>query len=90
MITSIATLVFGLASIGSCPGQTSVDTPSKVLFKVGTEVSLAFAWDLSSETSADGDPALFTLTEDSAVDGFVVAGAGANATAEVTNVRRSE
>jgi hypothetical protein len=60
-----------------------------VLLKEGTEVSLAFAQDLSSKTAGEGDAVLFTLTEDLAVDGLVVARAGAKATGEVTNARRA-
>jgi hypothetical protein len=82
----------------SAPAATPAPTPStsatpdasgKYMLRDGTDVNLAFAQDLSSKTSSEGDPVVFTLTDDLKVGDVVVAKAGAKAFGEITVAEKS-
>lgn len=78
-------------SVASVPAGTAAgpDTSGKYMLREGEDVSLAFAQDLSSKTSSEGDPITFTLVDDLKVGGIVVAKAGAKAVGEVTKAEKS-
>ncbi len=65
------------------------DSSGKYMLRDGTDVDLAFAQDLSSKTSSEGDPVVFTLVDDLKVGNVVVAKAGAKAFGEVTVAEKS-
>lgn len=71
-------------------GQTVSPAPAtKLVLKEGTDVKLKFADDLSSKTANEGDPVTLILDEDLKVGDVVVAKAGAKATGEITNAKKS-
>jgi len=61
----------------------------KFLLKEGTDVRLKFAQELSSKTSAEGDPVNFIVDEDIKVGDVVVIKAGTKAVGTVTNAKRA-
>ena len=65
------------------------DASGKYMLREGEDVNLAFAQDLSSKTSSEGDPIMFTLVDDIKVGGVVVVKAGTKATGEVTKAEKS-
>jgi hypothetical protein len=69
------------------PAASTVPTP--LVLPEGVDVHLKFAQDLSSKTSADGDPVVFVLDQDLTVGTVVVAKAGCRAFGEVTNAKKS-
>ncbi|HEX9199317.1 MAG TPA: hypothetical protein VF865_07150 [Acidobacteriaceae bacterium] len=69
--------------------STGPDASGKYMLRDGTDVSLAFAQDLSSKTSSEGDPVVLTLTDDLKVGDVVVAKAGSKAFGEVTKAEKS-
>jgi hypothetical protein len=64
--------------------------PATYMLAEGSDVYLAFDQDLSSKTSAVGDPVALILTEDIKVGNVVVAKSGAKALGEITNAEKSE
>jgi hypothetical protein len=68
---------------------TAPDAFGKYMLRDGTDVNLAFAQDLSSKTSSEGDPVVLTLTDDLKVGDVVVAKAGCKAFGEITVAERS-
>lgn len=95
MLNNRQLLTAGIAlSLGACLGfaqdrsytRTAI---GKLLVPEGTELTLAFAQDLSSKTAAEGDTVNFSLAEDLTVDGVIVARAGAKAIGEVTNAKKA-
>lgn len=73
----------------STPSTAIADASGKYMLRDGTDVYLQFAQDLSSKTSSEGDPVVFTLTDDLKVGDVVVAKAGAKAVGEVTVAEKS-
>ena len=71
------------------PSTAIADASGKYMLRDGTDVYLQFAQDLSSKTSSEGDPVMFTLTDDLKVGDVVVAKAGAKAVGEVTVAQKS-
>ncbi len=59
------------------------------MLRDGDDVLLKFAQDISSKTAAEGDPVMFTLTDDLKVNGVVVAKEGSKAVGEVTHAEHS-
>jgi hypothetical protein len=86
-ITLALGLPYGLANSQSIQGPTN--EAGGALLREGTELPLTFAQDLSSKTAAEGDPVMLTLAQDLAINGVVIARAGAKATGEVTNARKA-
>jgi len=72
------------------PMPVPAPAPATYLLTEGSDVYLAFDQDLSSKTSAAGDPVALVLTEDIKVGNVVVARAGAKALGEITNAEKSE
>ena len=64
-------------------------SPDKLLLREGIDVPLKFADDLSSKTSAEGDPVALTLSEDIKVGEIIVAKEGCTALGEITNAKTS-
>jgi hypothetical protein len=65
------------------------NAPAPVVLKEGTEVSLAFAQDLSSKTAVDDDRVSMTLDDDLKVGDVVVVKKGAPAVATITNAKKA-
>jgi len=63
--------------------------PVRLVVREGTAVPLAFAEDLSSKSADEDDDVEFTLAEDLAVDGVVVARAGTPARGVVSKVKKA-
>jgi hypothetical protein len=59
------------------------------MLRDGDDVLLQFAQDISSKTASEGDPVMFTLTEDLKVNGVVVAKEGSKAVGEVAHAEHS-
>jgi len=59
------------------------------MLRDGDDVPLLFAEDISSKTASEGDPVMFTLSEDLKVNGVVVAKAGSKAVGEVAHAEHS-
>lgn len=78
------------ASVTS-PSSPVAPTPvsNKYILREGVDVDLQFAQDLSSKTSSEGDPVVFTLVDDLKVGDVVVAKAGSKAVGEVTKAEKS-
>ncbi len=71
------------------PAQATPAAAQTYVLAEGTDVPLTFDQDLSSKTSAEGDPVNLVLAEDLKVGNVVVAKAGAPAIGEVTNAKKS-
>src|SRR5579863_535373 len=71
------------------PSAPAENAPAPVVLKEGTEVSLAFAQDLSSKTAVDDDRVSMTLDDDLKVGDVVVVKKGAPAVATITNVKKA-
>ena len=65
------------------------DASGRYMLRDGDDVPLQFAQDISSKTAAEGDPVVFTLSEDLKVNGVVVAKEGSKAVGEVTHAEHS-
>jgi hypothetical protein len=89
LISTALALAFGfVCEPAQC--QSSIESgPSKVVLKEGSEVLLTFAEDIGSKRASEGDPVMFTLAQDLAVNGMIVARAGAKAAGEVTNAKKA-
>jgi len=73
------TAVPAAAPVAAAPAANAPDAAGKYMLRDGTDVNLAFAQELSSKTSSEGDPVVLTLTDDLKVGDVVVAKAGAKA-----------
>jgi len=71
------------------PSAPAENAPAPVVLKEGTEVSLAFAQDLSSKTAVDDDRVSMTLDDDLKVGDVVVVKKGAPAVATITNAKKA-
>jgi hypothetical protein len=69
--------------------DTKPDETGKYILREGTDVNLKFAQDLSSKTSAEGDPVMMELADDLVIGNVVVAKAGSKAYGEVTESKRA-
>ncbi|HEV2577888.1 MAG TPA: hypothetical protein VGU25_11830 [Acidobacteriaceae bacterium] len=65
------------------------DANGRYMLRDGDDVPLQFAQDISSKTAAEGDPVMFTLSDDLKVNGVVVAKEGSKAVGEVAHAEHS-
>src|ERR1700761_3131395 len=82
------------ASIAAAPvvaatSSNGPDANGRYMLRDGDDVPLLFAEDISSKTASEGDPVMFTLSEDLKVNGVVVAKAGSKAVGEVAHAEHS-
>lgn len=80
-----------IATTPSTSPSTNANPNASATFMLrdGTDVPLQFAQDLNSKTASEGDPIVFTLTDDLKVGDAIVAKAGSKAFGEVTRAEKS-
>ena len=92
--TPAASPISPAAAVAAAPVVASTpsngpDANGRYMLRDGDDVPLLFAEDISSKTASEGDPVMFTLSEDLKVNGVVVAKAGSKAVGEVAHAEHS-
>jgi hypothetical protein len=84
-----ANVIAASAGVTAPLPATGADAAGKYKLREGEDVNLQFAQDLTSKTSAEGDPVALTLVDDLKVGNIVVAKAGSKAFGEVSKAEKS-
>jgi len=67
----------------------AVRPSDRLVLKVGADVNLKFAQDLSSKTATDDDPVNLVLDQDLKIGDVVIAKAGAKAVGTITHAKKA-
>jgi hypothetical protein len=87
--TAVPAAAVAAAPVAAAPASNGPDANGRYTLRDGDDVMLQFAQDISSKTASEGDPVMFTLTDDLKVNGVVVAKEGSKAVGEVAHAEHS-